>query len=267
MKNLTSSEIKSIELNILKQFADFCEKNSLYYTLGYGTLLGAVRHKGFIPWDDDIDIYMPRKDYEKVLDLYKNNQSVGGLELLYSTEENKYYYPFAKLCDPKTVAKMESNLTEHGIWIDIFPVDKVPEDRKKALKFHKRMRFLKRVVIAYTTDFKHRKLDKKTLPKIVFSAYGKIIGKKKITAKLEREAVQYNNTSSRYVCPIVFQTLLGGEMTETDFLTPVKLQFEQYEFNAPTKYHEYLTSLYGDYMQLPPENKRETHQIIAYIKD
>ena len=264
MERLTSSEIKSIELNILKQFTDFCEENSLYYTLGYGTLLGAVRHKGFIPWDDDIDIFMPRKDYEKIVKMYKNGKSVAGLSLLYSTDENEYYYPFAKLCDPNTVAKMESNLTEHGIWIDIFPVDKVPEDRKQDLKFHKRIRFLKRVVISYTTDFKNRKLDKKTLPKLFLSVYGKIRGKKRITAMIEKEAVQYNNTDSSLVCPIVFQTLLGGEMQENDFLTPVKLQFEQYEFNAPTRYDEYLTSLYGNYMQLPPENKRQTHEIIAY---
>lgn len=268
MEYLESDRIKKIELEMLIKLASYLDSHNLYYVLNYGTLLGAIRHKGFIPWDDDIDIMMPREDYRKLLELYKNGNVIEGCELLFSQDDNEYYYPFAKLCDTKTIAKMEDNVTQHGIWIDIFPVDKVPESRKDSLKLHRKIRFLLRVIIAMTTDFKHIKPNIKVPVKFLFSIYGNIVGKKKITNILERNATKFCNTNSRYVCPIVAQSnSLDGEMIEADFLIPIKVEFEGYKFNAPSNYDAYLKNIYGDYMKLPPENKRRTHGVIAYVRN
>lgn len=266
MDYLTTSEVKEIELNMLRQLSEFLDSKGLYYMLAYGTLLGAIRHKGFIPWDDDIDILMPRKDYEALLDYYKSGHRIGDMDLLFSTESNDYYYPFAKLCDSKTVAKMESNRTEHGVWIDIFPVDKICEDEKEAEKFQKRLISLRRVVISMTTDFHSRKIDKKTLPKFVIGTAAKIIGKKKITNLMSSTAQRYNGTESELLCASVFQLVTGGILTVKEFYDGEKVPFEGYNFNVTKSYDKYLRSLYGDYMVMPPENKRITHSINAYYK-
>ena len=185
MKNLTSKEIQQIGLSILKKFADYCEEHGLHYSLAYGTLLGAARHEGFIPWDDDVDVLMGREDYDKMIEYYNKGERIDGLSLLYPNETSDYLTPFAKLCDDRTVAKEKSTKNKHGVWIDIFPVDKVPEDPNKALKFQKHMIFLRRVMIAHLTDFRNRKFDWKTIPKISLCVYSKIIGGRKLSKKID----------------------------------------------------------------------------------
>ena len=266
MKLLTPEEIRTIELKMLKSFSDFCMKNRLHYMLAYGTLLGAVRHKGFIPWDDDIDVIMPRKDYNRLLRYYKNGNKIDGLELLYSTSSNEYYYPFAKLCNPKTVAKMKSIVTEHGIWIDVFPVDKVPEDGRKARKHQKHMIFLRRIVISSEIDFKNCKFNIKTIPKFLLNIYARLKGKKRLTRKMELEAQRFNRSGSKFVCPVSWQSVVGGIMTESEMYDCILGSFEQYEFCIPRCYDKYLRSIYGDYSVLPPKKKRTTHGLEAYYK-
>ena len=264
MKSISLDEIKLIELNILKRFSDYCEENNLFYVLTYGSLIGAVRHKGFIPWDDDIDVFMPRKDYNRLIEYYKNGKTIDGIELLYHTDSNDYYYPFAKLCDNRTVAKMQSSKTKHGIWVDVFPVDKIADNPIKAKKFQKHMIFLRRVIISYATDFAYQKRDWKTIPKIVLSLYGRILGGDKLVRIMEKESQKYNKTNSKLVCHSAWQAATGGIMTIEEFKDRIKMPFEQYEFYVPRSYDKFLRSLYGDYMKLPPMNKRSTHGLIAY---
>ena len=131
MKELTLQEMKEIEFSLLKEFRTFCEQNNIRYYLAYGTLLGAIRYKGFIPWDDDVDVLVPRKDYNRVIELFKDHENIK----LYSTERNKKYgYPFAKLCDMNTL-KIEGivkNGVVQGVEIDIFPLDYWENDLEKA---------------------------------------------------------------------------------------------------------------------------------------
>ena len=118
------SEIKKIELDILRAFRSFCEKNSLRYFLAYGTLLGAVRHGGFIPWDDDIDVAMPRTDYERFLKEFRDERYE-----VYDLSKKGYFYPFAKLCDTTTVLIEEMSVKNSiGVYIDIFPMDGIADN-------------------------------------------------------------------------------------------------------------------------------------------
>lgn len=128
MRHLTLQELQQFSLDILKDVAGFCEKNNIRYSLGYGTMLGAVRHKGFIPWDDDVDIMMPREDYEKFRTIYKSK--------LYSFIDSRNtpdcYIAFGRVCDTKkTLASscIPWVKKDVGVWIDIFPVDRVPDDK------------------------------------------------------------------------------------------------------------------------------------------
>ena len=266
MQYLTSDEIKAIELNMLKAFADYCEANGLHYLITFGTLLGAARHKGFIPWDDDIDVMMPRDDYDRFIRFFSDRSPIPNTELLYANANSDYCLPFAKLCDSRTIAKMQSSTNKHGIWIDIFPIDKVPNDLKKAIAFHKKLILWRAVIISYATDFKHRKFDIKTIPKMIFAAYGKLKGGRNLALLMEKKAQKYNNSNSTYYCPVVWQAIPGGILSENELMDCIKIPFEQYTFSAPRCYDKYLRSLYGDYTILPPENKRMTHGVIAYYK-
>jgi len=133
MKELTLQELKDIEFDILKMFDAFCKENNIRYFFAYGTLLGAIRYKGFIPWDDDVDVLVPREDYDRLLKLFTDSEQYR----LYAYErEPKYRYPFAKLCD-MTTRKDEGgyeNGVELGVDIDIFPLDAWDNDLEKAKK-------------------------------------------------------------------------------------------------------------------------------------
>ena len=134
MKELTLDELKQIELETLKMFHAFCVENNIRYYLAYGTLLGAVRYKKFIPWDDDVDLLIPREDYDRLITLFKDNERYR----LYSFERNKdYHFPFAKLCDMTTL-KVEdfypNAKVKLGVEIDLFPLDNFNSDYDKAVQ-------------------------------------------------------------------------------------------------------------------------------------
>lgn len=139
-KNIEVEELKRIQTDILNFVDGFCKKNGLRYWLAYGTLLGAVRHKGYIPWDDDIDILMFREDYEKFVTTFKDERYK-----VFATEVNaKYPYPFAKVGDTATYFEEEiKDAIDTGVNIDVFPLDYIPEDRVKSAT--KRRDFLQKV--------------------------------------------------------------------------------------------------------------------------
>lgn len=263
---LTLEEVKQIEFSILEKFIAYCEEHGLIYTLTYGTLLGAIRHKGFIPWDDDIDVMMPRIDYEKFVEAFKQSSPIPGCELLYRGKNSTYFFPFAKLCDDSTIAKMEDNHTEHGIWVDVFPVDHVPNDEEEARKFHRHIRFYKNLVISYTTDFSTKHGNWKLIPKFFFAGVVRLVGVNRVVDYIEKETVKYNNAKTKKVAIVSWQSNEGGNMPENEFLHPIQVDFNGIKVNSPADYDAYLSSIYGDYMQVPPENKRTTHHVIACRK-
>lgn len=141
MKELSLQELKEIEFDILKVFDDFCKENNIRYYLAYGTLLGAIRYKKFIPWDDDVDLLIPRDDYNRMIKLFKDSERYR----LFAFDRNpNFIYPFAKLCD-MTTKKDEfgyENGVELGVDIDLFPLDAWDDDLEKAKKEAKRIKKL-----------------------------------------------------------------------------------------------------------------------------
>ena len=146
MKRLELSEIKNIELNILKEFDCFCKKHNLTYYLAGGTLLGAVRHKGFIPWDDDIDVCMPRKDYLIMIERFDGFNSKLKLK---SNLKGNFPAPFSKIVDIST--KIETKYLEdecnQNLWIDVFPVDGLPEDINLVRKIYEKCEFYRQILL------------------------------------------------------------------------------------------------------------------------
>ena len=148
MNELTLDELKKIEFDILKHFDAFCKEHNIRYYLAFGTLLGAIRYKKFIPWDDDIDLLVPREDYDRLIRLFRDSERYQ----LFAFEKNSnFHYPFAKLCDMTT--RKEQTIYKNrgvklGVEIDIFPLDGIGEDYESAIKNYKHIDRLNMILIS-----------------------------------------------------------------------------------------------------------------------
>lgn len=258
-------ELQLTEAEMLSQIKRICEKYGLTYYLVYGTLLGAVRHQGFIPWDDDIDIGMLREDYEKFLKIAPQCLKKGYTLQHFSTDKNTPTY-FAKIRKDGTQFVEYSNKSldiHHGIFVDIFPYDKVPNEKGKQKKHWNKIR---RQNIPYQSKVTCTPLNplfgnpiKAFLLRILFTLFHILLlpVKRKVFFDLLDNTIKaYNHTSSTLVTSI---GQLQG-VADVSSLFPVKKHsFENITVNIPADAHGILTNEFGDYMQLPPEDKQLSH--------
>lgn len=265
MRSLTLREIKDIELEILLNFDKFCRNNNLNYYLAGGTLLGAIRHKGFIPWDDDIDVCMPRKDYLKFIETFdgwdKNLQVRSNLK-------NNFGAPFSKIVDLRT--KIDAKYTENDIdthlWIDVFPVDGLPENIAEVEKIYKDCDFYRRVLMLTEAKLGEGKNTFRKYAKYILKPLANLYGKQRCIDKIEKIANKYTYESSKYVGIVTWGLLGAGQMMlKSEFEKVVEVEFEGYKFPAFSCWDGYLKGMYGDYMKLPPIELRKTHEMTAYL--
>lgn len=265
MVQIQPEQVKQIELELLQIFNKWCEDNSIHYTLGFGTLLGAIRHHGFIPWDDDIDVYVFRSDYEKIPELQKKNPFSSDVELVCLSD--KYQYPFMKLCSKKTIVFENGIETGHGIWIDIFPLDKTPSQSGVFKRQMHIARFLRAVIIAGNTNLRTLSFDKKWLPKVISNICGRLIGIKRLCSIADKNAQKYNNCDSQNIACIIWGYSVKDSMKSESFFTSEKVIFEQSFFPIPLCWDDHLKGLYGDYMTPPPVTNQVRHHIEAYFRE
>lgn len=262
---LSLDEIKQIQLNMLIEFANFCKENNLQYYLCGGTLLGAVRHKGFIPWDNDIDVFMPRPDYER----FKKQTA-------FMPIANNYYvcsytpcikqinYPYIKIIDVQTqVLEKEKNKNQKiGIWIDVFPIDGLSNDDTINRKLYKKNAQLRKLLGIGTANLSESKNIKKYFVKVLLLPFIRLYGLKRLCKKIDSQAMSYDYISAKVVGGLLWGYGLQEKLEKNDLVT-IKVEFEQHLFNAPIGYKKYLTNLYGDYMQLPSKENQISHNIFA----
>lgn len=250
-------ERKQILVGILESVDEYCRKNKLKYYLYFGTLLGAVRHKGFIPWDDDVDIAMPRKDYEKFVKEF-NCERKDMLRVIAIENEGTCYTPFAKVVDYRTRLREDiSDSVEIGINIDVFPLDYLSNDYGRALRLDKSIAIYRKILHYLSISYIPRQWYKKMVLSML-----KLIKRESVVRRIVKKAKKYSAmTDSKYVASVVTMTTGIREIMETDFFTEeVELEFENKMYKAPVKYKKVLEHLYGDtYMQLPPVEERITH--------
>lgn len=253
MKEILIEDAKKMQLIILKDVADFCDANDIRYFIYYGTYLGAIRHKGFIPWDDDIDICMPRPDYMRFLKIFKSET----YSVLAWEKDNKCLCPFAKVCDNRTVLKENGDWGEPmGVNIDIFPMDGLPQNENKRNRRINLMRLCWGMqVAASVTDYSRRSLAHRIEIKLLKCLFRIIPIQHYLTGVTIKKAMKYNFDSSEYVGVLVWG-YGKREVVKRDSIIPLrKIQFEDGLFWAPAT-DASLVHAYGDYMQLPPVEKQ-----------
>lgn len=269
---MTPTEQKQVMLEILVSFARYCENNGLQYFLDAGTLLGAVRHSGYIPWDDDIDVCMPRKDYDRFLAMVAENK--GHIDDHYRVElPEETIYPFIKISDDRTVLVEfpDKYPMEVGVYIDVFPKDGIKDASWRSRCLCDTSQLLG--LLHWFNKFSiHAWAQSPSRIKRAVSWLGrKLIRHPNRPVQWQDRLIHANQRknpleSCRYVT-----TLTNGEFRNIApkecFEKHIVLDFEGIPFRCPAGYDTYLPCLYpGDYMQLPPEEKRRTHKTVVYWK-
>ena len=250
-------ELRQIQMGILDKVHQFCEQHNLRYFLSSGTLIGAVRHKGYIPWDDDIDIYMPRQDYERFLQTFSDDQ--GAYRAINPVTEPHYYYTFAKVVDQRTrMVEKETEGYEIGVYMDIFPVDYVTEDlqeRERTFKRKKLLYKIRRCKISRSNPLQSK------LAYFVYRHWP--LSVRQIERRIRQLIV--HDTPTQTVCNMTEAgPALKGCFPAEDIASAVDIEFEGKMYKTMVGYEDYLQRTYGDYMTLPPVEQRVTHHFEAY---
>jgi len=265
---LTLDEIKQSQTETLRIFRDFCEKYNLKYYLAFGTLLGAVRHRGYIPWDDDIDVFMPREDYNFLVEHF-NETIIKKREVISKETNPQFYSDAAKIIDRNSVVIENRRTVEIGVWIDVFPMDYLIDDIRKYKKANRIIGLLNRLLIYISLKpLKIRRAYKNIILSVIklLSPSKEWLTKRKMKYVTE---ITSQNESDTYGLLYKNFYKYGVPRIPRSFFEPcVKLEFEGEFFNAPKEYDTLLKWFYGDYMTLPPkEEQRSHHHYSCYRKE
>ena len=258
MKPITEiEEMKRIELDIMRSVHDFCIANHIAYFLSHGSLLGAVRHKGFIPWDDDIDVFMPRGDYERFCRLFPQVEHQLNLKLVNSETAPYYGRPMSKVFDTRTVL-IEPNYVGDdpiGINIDLWPLDGLPLTEKARKKHLKTIKVLQMMLYGRVVRMKACKGIAQKAAHLVLSP----LSSHAIVRRINRTLNKYDYaTSPKITCAVdPYKKCYSKEWFDHAVLS----DFEDEQFLIPVGAHYILSAIYGEYMILPPKEDQIPHHV------
>ena len=266
MEMMTSNELKNSLVELLCDFDLFARKNNLRYSLAYGTLLGSIRHQGFIPWDDDIDLWMPRPDFERMLSI----PYVGEVDVCLKSHLNgRFLFPYAKLtrADVEIDDPFWNSCGKQNLFIDIFPLDGLPDDPSSVEHLYREALKIKNDIAKSDVGIG---FEKSAFRKIAKRAYIALRGGRRWRTrsyeKMQSLWCAYPYEDSTTVGMYAFPTPgLIEIMEKSDFETAIsKGKFEGRDFPIPGNWDPILECLYGDYMTPPAPSQRSGHGLKAY---
>lgn len=251
MKKISIEELKLEQLNILQYVHEFCKINQLSYSLAYGTLLGAIRHDGYIPWDDDIDIIMPRPDYNKFIKTFNIIQS--RYKVIAPELDSTYYAPYANVYDSTSILKEThlKNNNDIGIKIDIFPIDGIPKC--------KILQKLQKKCISYLNKIRSYKVEYRTNKNILYKVISYIIPMSVIQKMIIKLSQLESFENSDLARNVVYESKHVPYLEKSKYINYEEHIFEDYNYNIVCDFDLILRASYGDYMILPPMKDRVYH--------
>lgn len=265
MKEIQIEELRDLQMQILDYVDAFCRKHAIKYTISGGTLLGAVRHGGYIPWDDDLDIQMLRAEYNRFTELWNMENNHGYFELVSIESGNNMGYPFGKVHDTRTTTFI-GQLERTGVFVDVFPVDNVIDDadfKRRHTRIKKMYKNRSIALSILSISSAHLSL-KQRIKRFLMMSY----------KSYEEIAIDINNLAKKYYkeqTEYVFEMISGMQckriIAKEVFSSYIDFRFEDRTFMAVKDYDTYLERTFGNYMQLPPiENRKSVHLFKAYWK-
>ncbi len=273
-RSISLDELKRIDLEVFQVFHDFCVAHNLRYYLAGGSLIGAIRHKGFIPWDDDIDILMPRPDCLKLIEL-SNNGMLDSYRKLDCVEiDTDCSSNIIRIYDNRTKVVFENYRIQLkvGCWIDIFPMDGLP---KNAFKRKLHFNIVRGFLVMYYACITKFGIERRSKLKTVLQ-YGMLpvlpliraVGHKRLLRWLNKLVRRYDFEDCEYVAVVMGSGKEHEMLKRKDMEPATTVEFEGQQFYTMANYETYLRNMYGDYMTPPPEDKRVSrHEIKAYWID
>ncbi len=259
-REISVQEQKKLLLEEMLYVDSFCKENGITYFLAGGCLIGAIRHKGFIPWDDDIDIFMLREDYERFLAVFNSNKS-GVYSIVSRKSDDKFYLPYAKVVDNRTILREHiRGVPSIGVNIDVFPLDFISNEAHDNIRtIYRRIPFWEKCIEAKSLYLSHNRAIWKNVLIVLARficpfpyRYLAILKEKRLSKFISEEKTEWVanlygawgwKEVSRFCC----------------FASAIEMNFEGYKLSVPIGYDEWLKNVYGDYMCLPPEEKRYSH--------
>lgn len=265
MRRIDREELKQIQLGILDRVSKFCEEENINYWLDCGTLLGAIRHGGYIPWDDDIDIGMLRGDYERFI--HEFNAKDERYKTYCIDTRSDFYYCHGKVLDTNTVLyEPDEKGQKVSVNIDVFVYDNAPDDENELKKAFARRDLYRTLSLCRTQKVGfHSGLVKKAFIQMV-SVMLKAFPKNYFIRKMSENAKRYNGIQTKRVGNFTSYSRTCCDRYVFDSF--IAHEFEGKMYKIPIGYDEWLRAFYGDYMQLPPVEKRVSHHsFVAYVDD
>ena len=253
-------ELKTIQMDILEVIDSFCAKIGIRYSLACGTYLGAIRHKGYIPWDDDIDIYIPREDYQRFVAEFPIE--LQNVQVVSMERDKQWDRAYAQAFDNRTILREgRSSKGDKGVYIDIYPIDSVPDSYDEWHSYNKKRRMLVRL-----SEIKYINIEKgRPIAKNLVLALGKLIllpfSSRAIAKQISKYAQRYNGKGHHRSFECVQGMLQKRPFNSSLMKDFVKTEFEDRQFMIMKDYDAYLSNAYGDYMKLPPKEKQVSHHV------
>lgn len=260
---------KKVLLEMLKYVDEVCRKNNINYSLIGGSLIGAIRHKGFIPWDDDIDIILDKSNYDRLIKILKNVKN-DNYDIFIPNETNNYPLQFAKLINKKTIlneSSMIDKIDNYGLFLDIFAYNYVPENEIERKKYYNKFQFYKNSLVRVKLKFNNPTFIRK-IKRLMKNIYITIFGYKAQLNRLLNLFDRYSNNPTNYVMSNNPVYGLEKEIQKaSDIENYIDTNFENLKVMIFKNYDNILKTTFGDYMKLPPKDKRKSHNLEVYWRD